>query len=74
MTKPTTEVLEERIEHLASLHESNAGKIIDLERRLAGYDRMAAKWGGVLLAATTVGTIVMAFIDKISNALIGVRQ
>lgn len=66
MVKPTIEVLAEKIEHLNELHEKNVDEIEKLKERLAGYDRMAAKWGGVLMFATALGTFIMTFFDKIS--------
>lgn len=65
VNKLTVEVLAERIEQLNELHEKNVGEIEKLKERIAGYDKMAAKWGGVLMFATALGTFIMTFLDKI---------
>ena len=70
MTKPTIEVLEERIARLAELHEENCAKIARLDNRLNKYDLLAAKWGGVCMFAAALGTSIMAFGDKVSGFFI----
>ena len=70
MTKPTIEVLEERIQHLILMHEDNRDKIKILEKRVNDYDKLAAKWGGVCMFAAAIGTSIMAFGDKIGGLFV----
>ncbi len=69
MVKATQEVLEERIEMLWKAHDENRKKIDDMQERLAKYDKLAAKWGGVCMFAAALGTIVMTWGDKILAVL-----
>lgn len=65
----TVAVLEERINHLVEMHEENKEEIERLKSRLNAYDKLAAKWGGVCLAATFIGGFVMTYVDKLQEWL-----
>lgn len=43
----------------------NAEKIAALEKRVLGYDLLAAKWGGILMLAVALGTGVLTFWEKV---------
>lgn len=58
------------IEHLKYSHEENVRKIEAVETRLAAYDILAAKWGGMCMLAVGLGTIVIQFSDRIKAYMV----
>ena len=70
---PTLKTLQVEIEYLQKAHEENAVEIEDVKKRLANYDKMAAKWGGICMFAAALGTFVMTYSDKISSFFRGAK-
>lgn len=70
---PTTDIvrLQAEVEALKRLYERDmrdqADRMEDVEKRLAGYDLLAAKWGGILIITVALGGGMITFWEKIRS-------